>query len=74
MFSFQPFFQDDIDDDSDTSVASSTTCSKQVIVGVCAMAKKSQSKAMKEILTRLQEFEFIKIQIFNEEVILKVIL
>lgn len=45
---------------------------KQVLVGVCAMAKKSQSKPMKEILTRLEEFEYIKIVVFPEEVILKV--
>ncbi|XP_075218646.1 uncharacterized protein LOC142323199 isoform X3 [Lycorma delicatula] len=44
---------------------------KQVVVGVCAMAKKSQSKPMKEILTRLQEFEYIKMIVFAEEVILK---
>ncbi|XP_071447220.1 inositol hexakisphosphate and diphosphoinositol-pentakisphosphate kinase 2 isoform X14 [Hetaerina americana] len=45
--------------------------SKQVVVGVCAMAKKSQSKPMNEILTRLQEFEYLKIVVFPEEVILK---
>ncbi|KAI5745620.1 hypothetical protein M8J76_012817 [Diaphorina citri] len=44
---------------------------KQVIVGVCAMAKKSQSKPMKEILTRLEEFEFIKMIVFSEETIQK---
>ncbi|XP_032684407.1 inositol hexakisphosphate and diphosphoinositol-pentakisphosphate kinase 2 isoform X21 [Odontomachus brunneus] len=44
---------------------------KQVLVGVCAMAKKSQSKPMKEILTRLEEFEYIKIVVFPEDVILK---
>ncbi|XP_063985902.1 inositol hexakisphosphate and diphosphoinositol-pentakisphosphate kinase 2 isoform X15 [Diachasmimorpha longicaudata] len=44
---------------------------KQVLVGICAMAKKSQSKPMKEILTRLEEFEYIKILVFSEEVILK---
>lgn len=46
---------------------------KQVLVGICAMAKKSQSKPMKEILTRLEEFEYIKVIVFPEEVILKVI-
>lgn len=45
---------------------------KQVLVGICAMAKKSQSKPMKEILTRIEEFEYIKIIVFTEEVILKV--
>ncbi|XP_077483162.1 inositol hexakisphosphate and diphosphoinositol-pentakisphosphate kinase isoform X36 [Amblyomma americanum] len=43
---------------------------KQVLVGICAMAKKSQSKPMKEILTRLEEFEYIKTVVFPEEVIL----
>lgn len=44
--------------------------SKQVIVGVCSMAKKSQSKPMREILTRLEEFELIRTIVFPEEVIL----
>ncbi|XP_057322790.1 inositol hexakisphosphate and diphosphoinositol-pentakisphosphate kinase 2 isoform X15 [Microplitis mediator] len=44
---------------------------KQVLVGICAMAKKSQSKPMKEILTRLEEFEYIKVIVFAEDVILK---
>lgn len=45
---------------------------KQVVVGVCAMAKKSQSKPMREILMRLEEFEYLKMVVFPEEVILKV--
>lgn len=44
---------------------------KQVVVGVCAMAKKSQSKPMKEILTRLQEFEYLKVVVFSENEILE---
>ncbi|XP_069959378.1 inositol hexakisphosphate and diphosphoinositol-pentakisphosphate kinase 2 isoform X6 [Cherax quadricarinatus] len=44
---------------------------KQVVVAICAMEKKSGSKPMKEILTRLEEFEFIRTVIFPEEVILK---
>ncbi|XP_071747742.1 inositol hexakisphosphate and diphosphoinositol-pentakisphosphate kinase 2 isoform X10 [Lepeophtheirus salmonis] len=44
--------------------------SKQVIVGICAMEKKSLSKPMKEILTRLEEFEYIKTLTFSEDVIL----
>ncbi|XP_034668595.1 inositol hexakisphosphate and diphosphoinositol-pentakisphosphate kinase isoform X9 [Drosophila subobscura] len=55
--------------DSDTSTSSSN--SKQVMVGICAMAKKTQSKPMKEILTRLGEFEFIKLVTFEENVILR---
>ncbi|XP_037278856.2 inositol hexakisphosphate and diphosphoinositol-pentakisphosphate kinase isoform X21 [Rhipicephalus microplus] len=53
-------------DSEDESPASG----KQVLVGICAMAKKSQSKPMKEILTRLEEFEYIKTVVFPEEVIL----
>lgn len=45
---------------------------KVVYVGICAMEKKTQSKPMKEILTRLQEFEYIKIIVFEEDVILNV--
>lgn len=56
-------------DDSDDDTYSSEK--KQVIVGVCAMEKKSQSKPMKEILNRLQEFEYLKIVVFPEEVIMK---
>ncbi|KAL0268246.1 UNVERIFIED_CONTAM: hypothetical protein PYX00_010269 [Menopon gallinae] len=44
---------------------------KQVVVGICAMGKKSQSKPMKEILTRLEEFEYLKMLVFQEETILK---
>ncbi|RZF35061.1 hypothetical protein LSTR_LSTR009653 [Laodelphax striatellus] len=42
---------------------------KQVVVGVCAMSKKSESRAMKEILTRLREFEHLKIIVFSEEIL-----
>ncbi|KAI1280528.1 Inositol hexakisphosphate and diphosphoinositol-pentakisphosphate kinase [Halotydeus destructor] len=53
------------DDDSDSLCEA-----KQIIVGVCAMAKKSGSKPMVEILTRLQEFEYLKTIVFSEHVIL----
>lgn len=43
------FLQDDSENDDESGEGG-----KKVIVGVCAMAKKSQSKPMKEILTRLQ--------------------
>ncbi|XP_055955750.1 inositol hexakisphosphate and diphosphoinositol-pentakisphosphate kinase 2 isoform X5 [Patella vulgata] len=44
---------------------------RKIIVGVCAMAKKSGSKPMKEILHRLLEhFERLEILIFEESVIL----
>lgn len=47
---------------------------KQVVAGICAMAKKSNSKPMREILARLDEFDYIKTIIFPEETILKVII
>lgn len=70
-------FQGDTDlcesnDGMDSDCSTSSCSGKQVVVGICAMAKKTQSKPMKEILTRLQEFEFIKMVIFQEDVILKV--
>uniref|UniRef100_A0A8D8KH58 Inositol hexakisphosphate and diphosphoinositol-pentakisphosphate kinase n=1 Tax=Culex pipiens TaxID=7175 RepID=A0A8D8KH58_CULPI len=61
----------DLDSNDGLDSDDSSTSGKQVVVAVCAMAKKSQSKPMKEILTRLQEFEFIKMVVFSEEVILK---
>lgn len=53
--------------------ASLTTDRKQVIVGICAMKKKSFSKPMKEILNRLAEFEYLKMIVFEEELLLKTI-
>ncbi len=43
-----------------------------MVVGVCAMEKKSLSRPMREILTRLEEFEYIRTTIFPEAVILNV--
>lgn len=59
-------------DGADSDCSTSSNSGKQVLVGICAMAKKTQSKPMKEILTRLQEFEYIRMVVFSEEVILKV--
>ena len=42
------------------------------MVGVCAMEKKTLSRPMTEILTRLEEFEYIKPLIFPESVIINV--
>ena len=39
-------------------------------MGVCAMEKKTLSRPMTEILTRLEEFEYIKTLIFPETVII----
>ncbi|XP_013386864.1 inositol hexakisphosphate and diphosphoinositol-pentakisphosphate kinase 2 isoform X1 [Lingula anatina] len=43
---------------------------KKIIVGICAMKKKSHSKPMREIIERLKRFEYIEILIFDEQVIL----
>ena len=51
---------------------SSSGHKKAVTVGICAMEKKSLSKPMKEILTRLEEFEYIQTSIFPEAIILNV--
>ncbi|CDI96917.1 inositol hexakisphosphate [Echinococcus multilocularis] len=42
-----------------------------IILGVCAMAKKTKSKPMKEILRRLEKFQYIKVIVFEEKVILR---
>ena len=55
-----------------TTSGSSLGHKKAVTVGICAMEKKSLSKPMKEILTRLEEFEYIHTTIFPEEIILNV--
>ena len=59
---------------SSPSYANFTTSGhkKAVTVGICAMEKKSLSKPMKEILTRLEEFEYIHTTIFPETIILNV--
>ena len=51
---------------------SSSGHKKAVTDGICAMEKKSLSKPMKEILTRLEEFEYIQTSIFPEAIILNV--
>ncbi|XP_051539191.1 inositol hexakisphosphate and diphosphoinositol-pentakisphosphate kinase 2 isoform X5 [Myxocyprinus asiaticus] len=43
---------------------------RQIVVGICAMSKKSKSKPMKEILERLCLFKYITVVTFAEEVIL----
>ncbi|XP_062418908.1 inositol hexakisphosphate and diphosphoinositol-pentakisphosphate kinase 1 isoform X3 [Pungitius pungitius] len=44
---------------------------RQIMVGICAMMKKSKSKPMTEILERLCKFDYIDMVIFPEEVILE---
>ncbi|XP_036385402.1 inositol hexakisphosphate and diphosphoinositol-pentakisphosphate kinase 2 isoform X9 [Megalops cyprinoides] len=43
---------------------------RQIVVGICAMSKKSKSKPMKEILERLCLFKYITVVMFEEDVIL----
>ena len=43
----------------------------KVILGICAMEKKSKSNAMKNILEGLEKFTEFKIIIFSEEIIFK---
>jgi len=43
---------------------------RQIVVGICAMAKKTNSKPMQEILTRLDLFQYISICMFPESTIL----
>ncbi|XP_053361330.1 inositol hexakisphosphate and diphosphoinositol-pentakisphosphate kinase 1 isoform X2 [Clarias gariepinus] len=43
---------------------------RQIVVGICSMMKKSNSKPMTQIMERLCKFEYITVVIFPEEVIL----
>ncbi|KAJ6662823.1 hypothetical protein lerEdw1_011027 [Lerista edwardsae] len=43
---------------------------QQIVVGICAMTKKSKSKPMTQILERLCKFEYIAVVIMGEDVIL----
>ena len=47
------------------------TAERQILVGICAMTKKSNSKAMTQILERLCMFDYINVVIFPEETILE---
>ncbi|KAM9754084.1 inositol hexakisphosphate and diphosphoinositol-pentakisphosphate kinase 2 isoform 5-T7 [Menidia menidia] len=60
------FREEDMEDDEDES-----PIERQVVVGICAMMKKSKSKPMTEILERLCKFDYIDVEIFPEEVILE---
>ncbi|XP_056393498.1 inositol hexakisphosphate and diphosphoinositol-pentakisphosphate kinase 2 isoform X6 [Hyla sarda] len=59
--------EDDDDDDDDEEYDSPPE--RQIVVGICAMAKKSKSKPMKEILERLSLFKYITVVIIEEDVI-----
>uniref|UniRef100_A0A8C7V6Q8 Inositol hexakisphosphate and diphosphoinositol-pentakisphosphate kinase n=1 Tax=Oncorhynchus mykiss TaxID=8022 RepID=A0A8C7V6Q8_ONCMY len=53
-----------------TDLNSSPLPNLQIVVGICAMSKKSKSKPMKEILERLCLFKYITVVTIEEEVIL----
>ncbi|KAM9377149.1 inositol hexakisphosphate and diphosphoinositol-pentakisphosphate kinase 1 isoform 2-T2 [Pholidichthys leucotaenia] len=57
--------EEDMEDDDDESPSE-----RQIVVGICAMTKKSKSKPMTQILERLCKFDYIDVVIFPEEVIL----
>ncbi|XP_038661099.1 inositol hexakisphosphate and diphosphoinositol-pentakisphosphate kinase 2 isoform X5 [Scyliorhinus canicula] len=57
---FEDFDQDEYDSPPE----------RQIVVGICAMAKKSKSKPMSEILGRLCRFKYITTVIFEEYIIL----
>lgn len=58
--------EEEMEDDEDESPPE-----RQIVVGICAMMKKSKSKPMTEILERLCKFDYINVVIFPEEVILE---
>ncbi|XP_056272056.1 inositol hexakisphosphate and diphosphoinositol-pentakisphosphate kinase 2 isoform X4 [Pseudoliparis swirei] len=60
------FREEDMEDYEDESLPE-----RQIVVGICAMMKKSKSKPMTEILERLCKFDYIDMVIFPEEVILE---
>ncbi|TNN79900.1 Inositol hexakisphosphate and diphosphoinositol-pentakisphosphate kinase 1 [Liparis tanakae] len=60
------FREEDMEDYEDESPPE-----RQIVVGICAMMKKSKSKPMTEILERLCKFDYIDMVIFPEEVILE---
>uniref|UniRef100_H3CYG7 Inositol hexakisphosphate and diphosphoinositol-pentakisphosphate kinase n=1 Tax=Tetraodon nigroviridis TaxID=99883 RepID=H3CYG7_TETNG len=57
---------EDLEEDEDPSPEE-----RQIVVGICAMTKKSNSKPMTQILERLCKFDYIDVVIFPEEVILE---
>ncbi|XP_034390175.1 inositol hexakisphosphate and diphosphoinositol-pentakisphosphate kinase 2-like isoform X6 [Cyclopterus lumpus] len=62
----EKFREEDMEDYEDESPPD-----RQIVVGICAMMKKSNSKPMTEILERLCKFDYINVVIFPEEVILE---
>ncbi|KAM6426732.1 inositol hexakisphosphate and diphosphoinositol-pentakisphosphate kinase 1 isoform 5-T6 [Liasis olivaceus] len=62
------FFEDEEEQEEEEEEESPPE--RQIVVGICAMTKKSKSKPMTQILERLCKFEYITVVIMGEEVIL----
>ncbi|KAK2917546.1 hypothetical protein Q8A73_004292 [Channa argus] len=60
------FREEDMEDDENE-----LPTGRQIVVGICAMMKKSTSKPMTQILERLCKFDYIDMVIFPEEVVLE---
>lgn len=58
------------DEDAAATLALLQPPERQIVVGICAMTKKSKSKPMTQILERLCKFEYIAVVIMGEDVIL----
>ncbi|XP_062998667.1 inositol hexakisphosphate and diphosphoinositol-pentakisphosphate kinase 1 [Elgaria multicarinata webbii] len=61
---------DEIDFFEDEEEEEASPPERQIVVGICAMTKKSKSKPMTQILERLCKFEYITVVIMGEDVIL----
>ncbi|KAM4038216.1 inositol hexakisphosphate and diphosphoinositol-pentakisphosphate kinase 1 isoform 4-T5 [Anomaloglossus baeobatrachus] len=59
------FYEEEEDEDEEE-----TPPERQIVVGICAMTKKSKSKPMTQILERLCKFEYITVVIMSEDNIL----
>ncbi|XP_072004483.1 inositol hexakisphosphate and diphosphoinositol-pentakisphosphate kinase 1 isoform X9 [Engystomops pustulosus] len=59
------FYEEEEDEDEEE-----TPPERQIVVGICAMTKKSKSKPMTQILERLCKFEYITVVIMSEDIIL----
>ncbi|XP_076026288.1 inositol hexakisphosphate and diphosphoinositol-pentakisphosphate kinase 1 isoform X3 [Genypterus blacodes] len=60
------FQENKMEDEEDESPSE-----RQIVVGICAMMKKSKSKPMTQILERLCKFDYIDVVIFPEETVLE---
>ncbi|XP_056428074.1 inositol hexakisphosphate and diphosphoinositol-pentakisphosphate kinase 1 isoform X7 [Hyla sarda] len=59
------FYEEEEDEDEEE-----TPPERQIVVGICAMTKKSKSKPMTQILERLCKFDYITVVIMSEDIIL----